>query len=359
MIHKLITTILFLTFSYSVFATEKPYPFWLAEKNGKKVYMLGTIHLAGLKEYQCPSEIKNRIESSDLVFTETGSPIHHILSVEDRRTLMIGSESEKQDVLNKLPTKEDRIKISKAFTNRYSYYSQIFRLNEFGDMKFKSERDATFEDLNSQTQEFLINHGFKPSTYNKEDFLKETLYFLYLTTYYDAFFDVDQMDNEVILFAKSNKTPLRALDNNNTRPMSEKEFQDKMMSKKTIGFVGITGIEDFVESYDQMKESFSLVIKNTVETVLSNLSQALYQNNLKEQEQTIEEVVTDNPLLKNRNIIWVEKINQALNTEENNTIFVAGGAAHFLGPDNVIDMLKEASFNIKKLHCSEESLTQD
>ena len=58
MIHKFITTILFLTFSYSAFATEKPYPFWLAEKNGKKVYMLGTIHFAGLKEYQCPSEIK-------------------------------------------------------------------------------------------------------------------------------------------------------------------------------------------------------------------------------------------------------------------------------------------------------------
>ena len=82
------------------------------------------------------------------------------------------------------------------------------------------------------------------------------------------------------------------------------------------------------------------------------------QNNLKEQEQKTEGAVTDN-LLKNRNIIWVEKINQALNTEENNTIFVAGGVLHFLGSDNVIDMLEEEGFNIKRLHCSEESLIQD
>ena len=382
MIHKFITTILFLSFSYSAFATEKPYPFWLAEKDNKKVYMLGTVHTTGLDAYQCPSEIKNRIENSDLVFTESGSLTNHLLSMEDRRALMIGSESEKEAVLDNLP-EEDRIKVSKAFTNRYDWFTPHFRLN-YLNIKYESWGDATFEELSPQTQDFLINHGFKPSTYNKEDFLKEAFYFIYRTAFYDDFFDTDLMDVEVSLFTKSNKIPIKALDNEKSL-YPEKDFQD-LMSKKTTQLVQINSIEEYVGAYDQLKEGFSLNNTKSLEKDLSDISQAL----LKEQEQKTEGIGTDNlfknvvsyiqdqtevvlsavsqtlyqnnledSLLLNRNIIWVEKINQALNTEENNSIFVAGGAFHFLGTDSVRDMLKEEGFNIKKLHCSEESLIQD
>ena len=267
------------------------------------------------------------------------------LSLEDKRTLVIGSESEKQDVLNNL-TEEERIKVSKS--SRIEALSQ--KLLEH--LLIKSGESATFEDLSSQAQEFLINHGFKPSAYNKEDFLKETFYFLYLTAFYDAFFDMDQfMDNEVALFSKNNKIPIKALDNDQLSLVSEKDTQNSMSEKEGYP-VMINTIEQLIATYEEEKEIFSSLLKTLKDQTLSSLS----QGHLKELEQEIN--VTDN-LLKNRNIIWVEKINQALNTEENNTIFVAGGAAHFLGPDNVIDMLKEASFNIKKLHCSEESLIQD
>ena len=336
MMHKFIKTILFLTFSYSAFATEKPYPFWLAEKNDKKIYILGTILVTGLNAYQCNFEVKNRIASSDLVFMETVIPTNHPLSMADRRALTIGSESEKQDVLNKLPTK-DREKVSKIFTNRYELNSQTLRLSNFGNNKLESEVFATFEDLSSQAQDFLINHGFKLSKYNTETFLKEVGYFIYLTAFYDAFYDTDIMEIEVSLFTRSNKIPLKGLDHNDIDLMSEKEFQDKM-SKKTTHLVGIDWVNRLVADYKYIKKDFSVLF-----TGLSEL------------EQQFEGVVKDT-LLKNNNNIWVEKINQALNTEENNTIFVAVDILYFLGPDNMIDMLKEAGFSIKKLHCSEEEI---
>ena len=354
MIHKLITTLLFLSFSYSAFATEKPYPFWLAEKDGKKVYMLGTVHATSLKEYQCNSKIKNHIKSSDLVFLEKAGPTN-LLSIEDRRALYIGSESEKQDVLSKLPDK-DRISISKS--NRFeAIVVQAIRMN----VLMKSGESATFEDLNSQAQEFLINHGFKPSTYNEEIFLKETFYFIYLTAFRDALLDFDHMGIEIALFSKSNKIPMKSLDKDQISFVSEKDSQDSR-SEKEAHPVMINTIEQFIATYEEQKKAFSSIFKAEKDTVLSSLS----QGHLKEQEQTIDkaqeqklEGMVKDKLLKNRNIIWVEKITQALNTEENNTIFVAGGVLHFLGSDNVIDRLKEEGFNIKKLHCSEESLIQD
>ena len=344
MIHKFITTILFLTFSYSAFAQqEKPLPFWLAEKDDKKVYLLGTIHTTGLNSYQCPSEIKNRVKNSDLVFVETNSFKDYNFNREEQRILFIGSESQKQELLSKLP-EEDRIAVSKAVTNIVKSFDMINRIvNQ--PVKYASGGFSTFENLNPQTQEFLINHSFKPSKYNKKDFLKEVAYFILLIVYYDASFDVDSMDSEIALFSKNNKIPLKGLDKDK-KLISEKEFQDAMSKKDTI-FVTIDNVEQTIANYELFKEQKSSIIKFSTEYFLNKIS----QGNFKEIEQTID---GKNALLKNRNIIWVEKINQALNTEENNTIFVAGGILHFLGSDNMIDMLKEEGFNIKKLHCSLE-----
>ena len=54
--------------------------------------------------------------------------------------------------------------------------------------------------------------------------------------------------------------------------------------------------------------------------------------------------------LKNRNEKWMAKFLSAYN--DYNNIFVAVGLAHFIGPFNLIDMLKEAGFSMKQMSCS-------
>ena len=51
--------------------------------------------------------------------------------------------------------------------------------------------------------------------------------------------------------------------------------------------------------------------------------------------------------------MWFQKITEAFESHEYENIFVAGGVAHLIGPFNVLDMLEEEGFTIKRLSCSE------
>ena len=58
-----------------------------------------------------------------------------------------------------------------------------------------------------------------------------------------------------------------------------------------------------------------------------------------------------NRVFRDRNKIWLEKIKTAHEDPELDHLFIAVGGGHFIGPDNLLDMLTEEGFSIFRIDC--------
>ena len=245
-----------------------PY-FWKIEKAGKTSYWLGTIHIGvALHEVPCSVLIQERLQESDLVFTEIG--LKSDLSEEDKKGWLS-------------PNSED------------------------------------FKNLNSETQRFLKNKGIKDNLSYQAYF--STLSTLCLTEGLGVSVLTISMDDQVKTVAQLSKIPVKALDDpgslNDSKHIWTKE-----------------DVEQKIQDYPQCPEQ----ARNFVNQYKTGHLNPAYSDDFAEE------------LLKNRNEKWLKKFTSSY--ESYNQIFVAAGKAHFTGPFNILDMLKEEGFAVQQVSCN-------
>ena len=153
------------------------------------------------------------------------------------------------------------------------------------------------------------------------------------------------IDAEVIKLALDHNIPIESLDaNKNTIADLEKEITDLYKMEGQDTQVRNTDIDQIIADYENIKQQYldsnSLVISNYKSTDLKSQTEGFGSVIIKIVNWFIG---SSDALLKNRNESWIEKM---LLSSENQSIFIAAGYGHFIGSDNVLNLLESEGFKI-------------
>ena len=331
-----------LFFIPSAFAT--PY-FWSFKKDGTTVYLLGTIHQGvAIEDLSCPDSSNNVRDSlliSDLVFIETteswnDTPLNG-LSRQDIKTILIGSIQEREQIYKKL-SQEKRILIESYMEEEIT---EIISIVTKSNGLLVDEDKESPELLSDEAKKFLLSRGIE-----LEDDFSNIYYTIGLSNFFiiSSFLFDEKMDLEVRQLAQENGIPLSPLDDR-TALYEELTKTDHIETKRIE--VNKIHVEEFINNskaflINQREYWIQQLINPYLNEQISfELVSSLVSSLGIEQD----------ILLKDRNALWVERILTALENSEYKNIFVAGGLAHFIGKDNVLDMLKKEGFTVKRETC--------
>ncbi len=315
-------------------------PFWKAEKEGKHFYMLGTIHKGvSLSELSCAEKIEDKLKQSEIAFTEILT-VQLDLDIEERKKLHLGSKKEREEIMNKLTEDDKKAVQSRHNGSRLIVIKQILSPYQ----KFKKDQ-GKFEDLSQKSQDFIKYYGLYAKDKSYYDYLVD----LTLREEYEAiyFFEKD-LDFDIVKLARENDIPIKQLDNDDNTISDLKEEINKMEKAKfktnyeiTNGKIDQT-IKDYVTNYVENYET-------TREAFIKEYELHIVPKYKTEDWSSVSGKIESDALLKNRNELWVEKI---LSTSENadKALFIASGVLHFVDSDNVLDMLEDKGFTIKKIN---------
>lgn len=117
------------------------------------------------------------------------------------------------------------------------------------------------------------------------------------------------------------------------------DFQLKLIGNMADGME-----DDFVK--------YSLEDLNNNKELFAELIESWRKGNSKDMEDQVSDFQTRYPklytkLLKNRNIVWVKKLENYLNTSETELVIV--GAMHLYGKEGLIQLLRDKGYNVEQL----------
>lgn len=334
-----------------VHATAKPFAY-SAEKDGKIIHLLGTMHFSvSIEELPCSNEILDLLNTSDLIFAEVQKSdlilFRHL--GDNTRRFLTASADEREKILNTLSEKERKI-VSQIFE---SYNSQINKMiPRIFNIRFIDKEREPFEALNPEFRNLLINHGV-----DIHGSYVDHLHSLFKILSFKGF-SGPQLDFFIAEIALSQNISIKSLDDNEKlvigdlmdvlSPQSENasemekpemEINSDMVNAMATRFLKMTNNDAIIALTKQLKQ---LYLSGKKEDVLKYAANAL---NDKAKEL----------LLKKRNELWFQKLKEAFESHEYQNIFFAGGVVHLLGPFNILDMLEEEGFIIQRLTCSSEN----
>ena len=330
--------------SERLIASKQDLAFWKAEKDNQIFYILGTIHLGvSLSELQCTNIIQDKIKNSPFVFTENFSPETAPLYnnyVDAMKKLYLGSKEEREQIMSQF-SEQTRKKIM-ARINFIKLMNKQAVMNAIGT-KF-IEDEGQFKDLSKDSQNFLIQHGLYDKNKNYLDYFFDIVF----VTNYDAFFSLKKiLDAEIIKLALDHNIPILSLDENKkTVSKLEKEIEE-LKNKRTGREVKINkaDIDQMTANYESLKQTNLDHYSN----LISGYKPPDREIETKASESLASRIVKwlfgrgSSPLLQNRNELWVEKM---LSSNEDQAIFLSGGYLHFIGYNNVLDILEKKGFKI-------------
>lgn len=356
MILKLLAALLSILLTNPVHATAKPFAY-SAEKDGKTIHLLGTMHInVSIEEIPCSNEILKILETNDFLLSEMSESYLTLIKLlgDNWQIIFTASKKEREKIVESL-SEEERAVVSKILTDHDGLITTNLS-NIFEETQFVDKKKEPFEDLNPQTRKFLINKGMSAHK-NYIDYLHSILLEILYT-----FFDLNavhkiQLDAEIAEMAFSKNIPIEPLDNEST--MIEEGTKITKESKVLEIFlpnaykeereIDSNDINTLVTTLFEIKEALKEMIPVFRATYLSgNKESALqYINDLSKNGKAVEF------FLKNRNELWFQKLKESFERSEYENIFLSGGIAHLIGPFNLLDMLEEEGFTVKQLSCSE------
>ena len=184
-----------------------PSHFYSAEKDGKKHYFLGTLHIGiSLDDISCVSQIEQTISNSDLYFSEKS---YYNLSARDQLIFITSSQEDKERILSKLPIDLAELLQEYISTQREPIINLMIDIF-FKRKRFVIEGEASFENLSLTARNFILSKGG-----NLNDSLLDNFYTLMVTSYYEAYWSLypEMLDHQVSAIAFSQKDlPMQALD---------------------------------------------------------------------------------------------------------------------------------------------------
>ena len=313
---------------------KKDIPFyWSAEKNGKKTHLLGTFYVGiSLEEdVKCSEKISEQIKGSDLIFLET-KPEPQNLTEEEKLIIYIGPREEREKVLDKL-SKEEQEQIER----RRKMAKRMVRATLPHHYKYEYEGRGNFRDFNGRAKEFFISYGANVTQWSYTDYF----YFIFETAFFEAFLSSGiYMNEEIYNIAQTNNTRVQFLDDSLKVDSDLNEATEVSIIKWEVK-IDRRYIENYADRYNQIVHAFEKdfsdgadIYKSGKEVVFKRFSGELSP------EKTLE-----------RNTLWLKPFIAAHQNPEYSNIFLAAEAKHFLGPFNLIDLLRMEGFSLKRISC--------
>ena len=330
-----------------VHSTTKPF-IYSAEKDGKTIHLLGTMHESvPIAELPCSNEILVRLNTSDLIFSELPESLLILLKYLGNNTkeIFMASVSEREGMLSNLPEYE-RESVSKIIE---SYNRGIIEALQtmFSGVQFVDKERESFEALSPQTRSLLISRGA-----DVQESYVDYLHLIYQSVTFESFFSSPRLDFQIAEVAQSENIHIKPLDNASsiTGHFIDAFFsQPEKAEEMEIAEMEIDSkfIDSLIASLSEIRNISNVIHSSLKEHYLSGNDEGILQNI-----NTLSDKVQET-LLKERNRVWFQKLKEAFGGHEYENIFLAGGATHLIGPFNLLDMLKEEGFAVKRLSCSE------
>lgn len=286
-----------------------PY-FWEVEKDGKKSYILGTLHMGvALEDLPCSKEISSHLENANVLLTETNMP-----SIRELVTFL-AKEIENGLSSPALGFKDLSPESQEFFKTRFSQIPSIDWL---------PLETQQLEEANSVFLIFffqLICLSNSPAIVSTVMPLIEKI-----------------MDLQIEEIARLHGIPQGNLDT-----MEMEEFLQITLSQTDSfdSYFSIGAIEDSVTNFEticteeNLKKQFQLLLS------LSEIIDLYISGELE----------VEIPLTEERKIrqdMWFSKIRPAF--QEQSHVFVAGGMGHFTESYNILDMLEQEGFSSKRFN---------
>ncbi|MBL4821432.1 MAG: TraB/GumN family protein [Gammaproteobacteria bacterium] len=262
---------------------------WVASSDGNKVYLGGTVHLLRESDYPLPEEFERAYDDSDRLFFETDISSMNDLAVQTR-------------MLQQLMYTDSRTLTSVLSTEAY---------------------EALSKHLDTVGMPIMMMEKFKPG--------------LVVSTL------------QVIEFQKMGFTPLGVDAHFNNRAIGDAKPVGELESVQAqIDYIANMGegneSEFILLSLSDMKE-----IATTMDDLIAawrggdnNMLAELFVNDMKAESEELY-----NSLLVERNRNWMPIIEQMFSQGGNE--FVLVGAAHLVGEDGLLSMLREKGYQIEQL----------
>ena len=334
---KYILALVFILFLFGLSAgcsesAKGPF-FWKAEKEGKSIYILGTIHFGvGLEDLQCQSEIFDSLSKADLLWTETDLKRQQELMQTAVGTLMMNPSGHS---FNSLSEKSQNFLREKS-QGRYSdgkasegskeevltEYEAVKKLSYFGLYAYiqslcQIEHKEFLADLTSKRKAKNMDSSIQQLGRQKsipQNYLDEENYFIELTREQLGKISKEQVEKGI----------------RNYRKNCQQEKIAKVYSQTFDHLEAMISMYKSGRSFDTSETLEIQLRDHGIEEDMINASKDYFRHNF----------------LRKRNKIWLEKL---ISADEKN-MFVAAGLAHFQNPYSVLDSLKKEGFSVKRFN---------
>lgn len=337
---------------------------WEAEKDGNKVYMLGSIHLADSSIYPFSNRIMDRFNESEELHVEVDitnnnnqenlvkmiEEISKKMFYDDGKTLKddIGEDLylKLKGVMDSHEVEEDQYKNMKP----WAVLSQLKTLELVNDLNLSNEEtkeqemsEEEFENMMKEIMEEAEKKG------NPADYGIDMYFLLKAKAEGKKVVELESMEFQMNLLAESlfaNPYEKMSLDEQINAlnlelegilnpEVREKELQEKEMTEEEI--------QEMIKNLENVSKEY----ENQLASMLNSWKMGDAKK-LKELIMTSENQIEG--LLGDRDKNMALKIGNLLDGNEKKSYFVVVGAAHYVSDGMVIDNLRDMGYTVKSLN---------
>jgi len=306
----------------SGYSFEKGPFFWKAEKEGRVLHILGTMHMGvALEELQCSQEISQSLAQSQLVWVESDEKLLKVVNQEVEKLLTVSNINPSRQSFQSLDQEAQKILLE--------------------EMK-KMIQDISSDPIPKELLRRILNQSNYYSLYK----ITQDICMYKSTKNLGDPDTLSKLDLEIYNLAGQRGIPQKNLDDKEdvVELMLSYGFPRELISKEIIE-KQVKSLEECYEEEGAETQEFisgifpeNLLIKNLFQ---KKREQGWSENIIKRWQDFLYDLA-----LKRRNEKWFEKLVLAHKTNEE--MFVAGGLAHFIDEFNVLDKLKQAGFTINR-----------
>ena len=162
---------------------------------------------------------------------------------------------------------------------------------------------------------------------------------VFTKSYYPMFFEFPMLDVEILKLAVSYKKIIQTLDTASLYKEVLEDLDNTKMNDNQQIVVTANLIDNLIKNQSALREKINRAFFN------KKLFKAVYKN-----WKNFKSPITSDSVLKTRNEHWLNKILDLFTKNANHTVFMAGGAAHFVTNHNILDMLIKEGFEVQLIN---------
>ena len=331
---------------------KNPY-FWTAKKEGKTHHLLGTIHLGlDLEDLPCSETVKNRLQNSRLLLTEIDLALEQtektsqnqqqqilsdILKREESAFWKSLTEERKNLLLQRYESNRPHIQIPseniKEVVKRLGGDEVSFNLFVFC---LETQEQQTVPVLDHQIYQLAGEYSVDRAGLSAKEEQMQTM-FRVLQIQQD--FIASNLTEEIF-----KESLLKAIDN----------FDAFCSNLKSEFKKGNQILTETVKAYKEGSLNIDILISRQLQDFLAKFSQYNIPQSKKSAFKKDYKKIFNQKVLKERNEKWLSQIVSA--HQKYDSLFIAVGAAHFIGEYDILNKLKKEGFEIKRFspQCEEK-----